>query len=274
MVYKKYGSTFRRLRDQRHFSLSNFTPIGISKAALSKFERGESMMSFEKIVSALQLMGVSLEEFEYFLNEYTPNEPDFLIDEIEKANKRQDQSRLIELSDIASQEGYPFISIAAKASYISLSDDEVEEVTDFLFEVDVWSYKELYVFTLTMDNLNTRDILYVLDLFLSKGHTLFNSGKYKGYLVEACFKASVVLSSRGYKEYAEYILNRVESYDLINTMFIRNIRNFTKGYWVYKFADVTEGKEQMKKALDIFKEVSTKDIYNYYLSLYNKLIEP
>lgn len=38
MPYKRYGEIFKKLREQKNFSLSHFSEIGISKASLSRFE--------------------------------------------------------------------------------------------------------------------------------------------------------------------------------------------------------------------------------------------
>ena len=58
MPYKRYGEIFKKLREQKNFSLSHFSEIGISKASLSRFELGQTMISFERLDSALQEMNV------------------------------------------------------------------------------------------------------------------------------------------------------------------------------------------------------------------------
>ncbi|MDG6190322.1 Rgg/GadR/MutR family transcriptional regulator [Lactococcus formosensis] len=166
MVYKKFGYVFRQIREQKHISLSDFSSIGISKATLSRFERAETMMNFEKVVQALQLMGIGLEEYEYLLNDYAPNESEYLLKEIETAFLKQDKKELNNLHKIALEAGYPYISLAAKSSYTELSPENIDTITDYLYDIKVWGQIELYVFYFTMNKLNIRDILYILDLFL------------------------------------------------------------------------------------------------------------
>src|SRR5574338_360748 len=43
MVYKKYGQVLRKLRKQRGLPLIYFEPLGISKAAVAKFECAGTM---------------------------------------------------------------------------------------------------------------------------------------------------------------------------------------------------------------------------------------
>ena len=82
MVYKKYGQVFRKLRKQRGLPLIYFEPLGISKAALAKFECGETMMSFERLTLALQTLDVSLEEFEHHLNHFSLSNLEAISDDI------------------------------------------------------------------------------------------------------------------------------------------------------------------------------------------------
>jgi len=273
MVYKKYGETFRRVREQSHLFLSDFSSIGISKGALSNFETGKTMMSFEKVVFALQIMGVSLEDFEQFLNDYALNEPDYLLEEIEKATTAQNTKRLEELYLIAQSENFTYIALAAKSSLGSVDSTDIEIITDYLYEIDIWSYRELCIFYLAMEHITTRDILYVLDLFLSDGHKFLNSRKHRSYLMQACCRAATTFSTRGYREYGEYVLNKIEQLDLINSMFLRNLFLVTKGYWLYQFIDKNKGNQLMLTAISIFEAVSTKDNAKYYKSRYQKLVQ-
>lgn len=272
MIYKKYGTIFKKLREQQNFPLSSFSPIGISKATLSNFERGESMMSFDKVVTALQYMGVSLEEFELFLNDYSQNDSDFFMDEIEKANIAQDTEKLIKLSNEAKKEGFPYISLAAKAAWTNLTKPEIEDLTNRFNEIELWSYKELCILFLTTDHLKTSDIIKIFKEFLDNENLLFNSPKYRSYLVQACCRGVSTLSYRGQKEEAKYILNQIEYYNLPNSMYLRNLVNITKGYWIYCFENPSKGNSMMLQSLQFFYEVSTPKIFQYYQDRYNRLV--
>lgn len=264
MVFKKYGDTFRRLREQRNISINSFVEVGVSKSALSKFERGESMMGFENVVKSLQKMEVSLEEFEHFLNDYSTGEKETILEEIEKAILLEDQSKLLTLAQRADNLEIPYLSVSIKSLYLEISVEELEEIIDHLYDLEIWSYMELYIFYFIIEHLKTKDILNILDLFLSNGHNVFNSERYRAHFIQAACHAITTLSSRGFQEYAQYIINRIEHYHLITTMFHRNLMNATKGFWVYCFREKQEGKKIIQDAIEIFKAVSTPQIANYY----------
>ncbi|MDQ7119998.1 helix-turn-helix domain-containing protein [Lactococcus petauri] len=270
MVYKKFGYVFRQIREQKHISLSDFSSIGISKATLSRFERAETMMNFEKVVQALQLMGIGLEEYEYLLNDYAPNESEALLKEIEMAFLKQDKKALDNLYKVAFEAGYPYISLAAKASYTELSSENIDTITDYLYDIKVWGQIELYLFYFTMNKLSIRDILYILDLFLlEKKHKIFNSVKYLEIFVCACCRAIALLASKGYQEYSAHILNRVESLELVQSMFLRNLLNLSKGFWTYRFKGEKAGNTMMLQALKIFHQIGSQEIAQYYQQQYD-----
>ncbi len=273
MVYDKFGRIFKKIREQKRIPLSKFSSLGISKSSLSRFERGESMMSFENIYFALQIMGISLEEFENVLNDYSPSEFDYFLEQIEEATTNLDNGRLLELQKSARESGYYYISLSAKSALQPLSESERETLTDYFYELYFWTYKELCILYLVLENLNTHDILHILDNFLIGDHKILNSRRYRSYLVQACCKAIIILSIRGYQDYSKHILSLMDNKKLVNSMFLRNVRNMTYGYWVYSFEDQVLGKSFMKNALDIFSSVSTPEIANYYQKQYERYIE-
>lgn len=266
------GKVFRRLREQREYPLSSFFLLGISKSALSKFERGESMMSFDKVVAALQYMGVSLEDFEQFINDYNLGEIDYLIDKIQSETFRQNSDKLLKLAQKANQLNFSYIALAAKSSSSELSFEEVEQITQYFYSIKHWSYKELSIFYFTMKDMATKDILYILNVFLGKGHELFQSTKARSYFVHSCCQAIALFSDRGYHNFAKYVLDKIDSHELVNTMFLRNTRNLVRGYWIYCFENKVEGNKMMLRALEILDSIGVQDVADYYHSKYDKFV--
>lgn len=268
MVYKKYGVIFRKIREQKKLPLSIFTKVGISKPALSKFERGETMMSFENVVCGLQEMGVTLEEYENFLNGYTVGEEETLWEEIECAIFQENTKKLKELYNYTREAGFYFLSLVSKLGFNSLESQEIDEITDYLYEIDIWSLSDLRLFYFAMDNINIRDIIHIIGNFFPKGHDLFNSKKYQNYFVRLCCRAVVHLVRLGYQEESRQLLEQMDIHALVRTMFQQNLKNLTEGYWTFRFKNSAEGKAQMLDSLEIFKKISSFAEYSYYLKRY------
>lgn len=268
MIYAKYGLTFRKIRETKKLSLSIFPKIGISKPALSKFERGETMMGFESVVCALQEMGVSLEEYEHFLNAYTLGEEESFWEELETAAFEGSEEGLVALQEKIQDAGFYYMSLAVKACYNRLTPQEAEEVTDYLYEVEIWSVSELRLFYFCMENLSQRDILHILGAFFPEGHELFNSKKHRQQLVKVSCRAVTQLSLHGYQREARMLLEQLEAHALTQTMFQRNLKNMTEGFWVHRFVDPQEGEKKVREGLGILQAISPSEEVAYYEKRY------
>lgn len=69
MVYARYGEVFKMLREERELKTSDFKEYGISKSTLEKFESGRGNLPFDKLDESLQMMNISLHEYNYLLND-------------------------------------------------------------------------------------------------------------------------------------------------------------------------------------------------------------
>lgn len=274
MVYPRYGLTFRKIREQKQLSLSFLEKSGISKPALSKFERGKTMMSFEKVFLALQAMDVTLSEFEYILHDFICDEKYTLLGQVESAMIGQEKGILIKLQRQAESIDIPFVVLAAKASYKKLTFDEVEKVTNLLYEIKIWGKLELTFLYLTMQDIHGKDILYLFRNFFCKKQNFFNSEIHSVIFAKACLRGIQCLCTRGYKEEAAYLIEQLYSYDIIHSMFLRVIQQIINGYWTYCFSDPEKGRKIMLKGLTIVQEVAKPEVASYCLSIYESSVSP
>ncbi|WP_054748817.1 helix-turn-helix domain-containing protein [Lentilactobacillus rapi] len=69
-----YGKTFKHLREQKGISITSAANGVVSKSFLSRFERGLSDISFDKLIRLLTNINISAEEFIY-LAHYREQQP-------------------------------------------------------------------------------------------------------------------------------------------------------------------------------------------------------
>ncbi|WP_143804928.1 helix-turn-helix domain-containing protein, partial [Oenococcus oeni] len=67
--HDRYGQTFKELRIAKGVSLSNAAKNVVSKSFLSRFERDQSNIVFDKLYLLLLNINVSVEEFVYINNQ-------------------------------------------------------------------------------------------------------------------------------------------------------------------------------------------------------------
>lgn len=264
MIYPRYGQTFRMLREQKQLPLSAFTYAGVSKPALSKFERGESMMSFEKVFLALQIMNVSLGEFEYLLHDYELDEPNSLIFRIEEEMLNHHQEKLSLFYDEALEAGLDFVALATKSIYSSLTSTEVDLLTDFLYDIEIWGLIELYIFYFSIHQLYIKDLSFLLKTFFTGEHKPFQSEKHGTVFVKLCCKSVLHLSCMGYKNEAFKLLQQLEMADLTQNVLNQIHMNMAHAHWVLLFKNKKQGIGKIQKNLNILSEYGPPQIYNHY----------
>ncbi len=67
------GETYRKIREGKGISISSLAGAEISKSQISRFELGETEISFFKLLYLLEKIGVTLEEFLLSCNNYQPS---------------------------------------------------------------------------------------------------------------------------------------------------------------------------------------------------------
>ncbi len=274
MVYGRYGKIFQKYREERNLSRTDFLECQITKSALEKFENGEKSLSIEKIDAALQYMNIPLHEYSYRLNKGTNDYFIELFEEIDNAFYCEDKVRLQEIykSGIECPD-LRLIALSAKACYSSLDPEEQKEIADYLFMIEFWGAKELWIFTDTIDQLASSTIGLLLDEFLIKSSYYRNITDYNRLIVQAANNAVLVMIARGNKNSARTILDFVSANLWEVDEFARTVNLFMSGYWDYQFKDKIIGKNEMEQALSIFKVLKCEHLHNIYRKQYDKIIK-
>lgn len=264
MCQNRYGELFRKIRKQSGLSLTAFSSIGIGKTTLSDFERGKTMMRFDKVVMGLQFMGVSLEEFEHLLNHYLISDPLVILNSAESALIFENKEELRCLAELAKKSNHTQIHFALKILLGEAGDFEREELTEFLYTATSWTYKEMFIFHTLIDQILPRDTLNILKEFKKSFRGIYRSTEYRRGLALVLFRAITVLSYYGYKKEAGEIILSIEEHQLAYSMFLRNLFYGTKAYWVYCFDDKEKGQEMAQKFMTIQELAGVPEVTAFY----------
>lgn len=264
MCQNRYGELFRKIRKQSGLSLTAFTSIGIGKTTLSDFERGKTMMRFDKVVMGLQFMGVSLEEFEHLLNHYLISDPLVILNSAESALIFENKEELRCLAELAKKSNHTQIHFALKILLGEAGDFEREELTEFLYTATSWTYKEMFIFHTLIDQIPPRDTLNILKEFKKSFRGIYRSTEYRRGLALVLFRSITVLSYYGYKKEAGEIILSIEEHQLAYSMFLRNLFYGTKAYWVYCFEDKGKGQEMAQKFMTIQELAGVPEVTAFY----------
>lgn len=273
MTYNKYGITFRKIRKQSGCTLAEFSSIGIPASTLSDFERGKTIISLDKIDSALQLIGSSLSDFDYYLNHYTPTETNLILQEIKKSILFKDITRLRELQSICKETNQNYIYLTIKFLLQEGSLNEKNMLINYLYETKFFGIKELNIFYIIMDYLAPQDILNIIKNLKERGKGMESSDLHYHPLSLVLLEAIIVLSKYGLKKESYHLLERIQVLNLAQTMFLKNLFHGVEGFWIYCFKNKSEGKEKIQEFLVIQHRAGQPEVARFYQKKFEALLE-
>ena len=159
-----YGNTFRTFRKNKGYTLKQVASGIVSVSFLSKFERGDSDISFSMMVKLLERMMVTYEEFYFLHNREKTNAIDEFFNQAETAYAKRDVQAINRLKNQAIKSYQrsnlaPFqcniLLLEVYRSMIELEtpdfeDESLEQLTNYLFDIETWGYYELRLYNSTL----------------------------------------------------------------------------------------------------------------------------
>lgn len=286
--YDNLGPTFKNIRTNRHISLKQIADEEVSVSQLSRFERGESELSFRKFLIALEHMGVEVGEYMDAVNEY------------QRSEQIQLMNRVIQLEYERNTEGFQELYQQQKHKYkdhpdiyryrlnaillmgfICKCDDSIpfpkeytREVTEYLFETEQWNIYELILignlylfFDLNLLHMMGKEILKRKDFYRTKSSqrnvveiTMLN-------IWESCLHRDALDMAEFYQEKTKELL------DDETDLYKRAIFLFLSGLQLYKEGKKVKGKEEMQKAISVFEWVGSENLAQNYKKDYIFFVE-
>lgn len=273
MIYNKYGMTFKNMRKQNKYTLSDFAEVGIAASTLSDFERGQTMISLEKIDLALQLMGYSLADFDNYLNFYSPTDSIYTLEKIEKAALLKDNKKLQELYNFCKNTNQKYLYLTIKFLLNKGTLEEKNDIINYLYETKIFGIKELALFYTILHQLYPKDIINIMKRLKQHAKGMSNSEIYHRHLSHLIIEVIITLSNYGLKDEAYYFVKRVDELNLAQSMLLRNLFEAAKGFWVYHFENKSTGIQRINKVLEILTLAADPTISSFYYEKFEALLE-
>ena len=158
------GELYKELRIARGLKQKDVARKGLSIAQLSKFENGQTMLSADKLLIAIESIHMTFEEFGHKLNNYE------LPKDIILGNIKGLESLLTEVLQSEETDRYQRIQSFIIENAIHSLDQNYEiniedrkVLVDYLFSIESWTWFELYVFGNTMTLISDEDLLFFGD---------------------------------------------------------------------------------------------------------------
>ncbi|HEW7328904.1 TPA: helix-turn-helix domain-containing protein [Streptococcus pneumoniae] len=173
------GEFYKELRLARKLKQSDVACAGLTASQLSKFELGQSMLSADKLILAIQGINVTFDEFGHKLNNYQESPHMQIGRKVVDRFAHQDIAGLEQLLEEVEQgqmaETYRRLNaIVIKNALHSLdksyplAEEDSEFLTTYLYAIESWTWFELYLFCNTMPFLSNQDLIFLSTSLLEK----------------------------------------------------------------------------------------------------------
>lgn len=166
------GELYRELRVARGLKLKDVAKDNLSISQLSKFENGQTMLSADRLLLAIEGIHMDFAEFGHALNDYAADISVKISKDIEVLYAEQDVDGLKNLlnkyRDYETYDIYNHLNLMViKDAIYSLDPSfqvakkEIDQLTKYLYDIEEWTGYELYIFGNTVALLSDQDLIFL-----------------------------------------------------------------------------------------------------------------
>lgn len=281
IMKSKLGITLRKVRKGKQVSLSALADEHLSKSQISRFERGESEISCIRLINILDKLHITLDEFLILHDEDYANSESFanLVQYIRKQYSSQNINNIQSLLSVSSNYTLnSFEKTMVKSilhtmdSSIIPSDEELLQLTDYLFKVEKWSYYEIILLGNCVRTINYNTYFLLTKEILNNYiySTLNKTNKrIVSQLAINCFILSI-----DKEEFSNcfYLIDEIKPLldDELN-FYEQTVFLYATGYFEFK-RQLGTGIEKMKQAIQVLDILGEDKLKLHYTDHFDKLV--
>lgn len=277
----KLGITLRKVRKGKQISLCSVADEHLSKSQISRFERGESEISCIRLINILDKLHITLDEFlilhdeDYTKTESFANLVQYIRKQYSSQNINNIQSLLSSPSDytLNSFEKTMVKSILyTMDSSVIPSDDELLQLTDYLFKVEKWGYYEIILLGNCVRTINY-DSYFLLTKDMLSNYIYSSLNKTNKRIVTQLAINCLILSI-DIEELTNcfYLIDEIKALlDNELNFYEQTVFLYATGYYEFKLQSST-GIEKMKQAIKVLDILGEDKLKLHYTDHFNKLV--
>lgn len=277
----KLGITLRKVRKGKQISLCSVADEHLSKSQISRFERGESEISCIRLINILDKLHVTLDEFLILHNEDYTNGESFanLVQYIRKQYSSQSINNIACL--LYDTSNYTLNSLEKTMvksilhttdSNVIPSDEELLQLTDYLFKVEKWGYYEIILLGNCVRTINYNSY-FLLTKEMLNNYIYSSLNKTNKRIVTQLAINCLILSIDKEKfSNCSYLIDEIKSLlDNELNFYEQTVFLYATGYFEFKRQSGT-GIEKMKQAIQVFEILGEDQLKLHYTEHFDKLV--
>lgn len=281
IMKSKLGITLRKVRKGKQVSLCSVADENLSKSQISRFERGESEISCIRLINILDKLHITLDEFLILHDKDYTNTESFanLVQYIRKQYSSESIDNISRLlSDTSSYTLNSFEKTMIKSilhtmdSSIVPSEDELLQLTDYLFKVEKWGYYEIILLGNCVRTINYNSYFLLTKEMLN--NYIYSSLNKTNKRIVTQLAINCLILSIDKEEFSNcsYLIEEIKV--LLNNelnFYEQTVFLYTTGYYEFKFQSGT-GIKKMKQAIQVFEILGEDQLKLHYTEHFDKLV--
>ncbi|MGU7999834.1 Rgg family transcriptional regulator [Streptococcus suis] len=215
------GDFYRELRCSRFVKQKDVVRGDFTAAQLSRFESGKSMLAADKLITAVEGINMTMEEFTYKYHGYKEAPHIELANLISDLYYQQDRDGLQILleSDLLKAEGNLYsrlngivikVALAAIDGQSDFDEEDRKFLADYLFAIEEWTSFELYLFLNAQMLLNDNMIVSLASELKNKSKSYRSLRRHRDYLKKILINSVGEMIEREKYGLAEEFLTELE----------------------------------------------------------------
>lgn len=277
----KLGVTLRKVRNGKQISLCSFADEHLSKSQISRFERGESEISCIRLINILDKLHITLDEFLILHDQdYTKTESfASLVQYIRKQYSSQNINNIAcLLSDTSNYTLNSFEKTMVKSilhtmdSTIIPSDEELLQLTDYLFKVEKWGYYEIILLGNCVRTINyTSYFLLTQEMVNNYIYSSLNKTN-KRIVTQLAINCLILSIDKEKFSNCFYLISKIKTLlDNELNFYEQTVFLYATGYFEFK-RHSSSGIKKMKQAIEVLDILGEDNLKLYYTDHFDKLV--
>lgn len=275
------GKTLRKIRQGKQMSICSLADEYLSISQISRFERGESEISCARLINILSKLHITLDEFLILYDKDYAQTESFanLVHYIRKQYSAQNFDKIKTL--LSNSSNYTlnhFERTMVKSilhtvdSNIFPTDEELVQLTDYLFNVEKWGYYEIILLANCVRTINYQSC-YLLTKEMLNNHIYSSLNKTnKRIVTQLAINCFILSIDKEEFSNCSYLIDKIkELLDNELNFYEQTVFLYATGYYEFKRQSCT-GIKKMKQAIKILDILGEDKLKPHYTNHFNKLV--
>ena len=278
----KLGITLRKIRNGKQICLCSVADEHLSKSQISRFERGESEISCIRLINILDKLHITLDEF-LILHDQDYTKTETFANLVQYIRKQYSSQNINNIKSLLSAHSNYTLNSFEKTMVKSIlhtmdssvfpSNDELLQLTDYLFKVEKWGYYEIILLGNCVRSINY-DSYFLLTKEMLNNYIYSSLNKTNKQIVTQlainCFILSIDM-----EEFTNcfYLIDEIKALlDNELNFYEQTVFLYATGYFEFKSCQTTSGIEKMKHAIQVLDILGEDKLKIHYTDHFDKLV--